>query len=141
MTCMLRGVLGLYISHSPSGSIPVWMPPDRWSLAPSSNMRKTGSNNRPVGAARAQANPGAVQLKGQHIGKQTRAYKYKGLGGRHCFGQRTLPQEHTLTATVPAHHAHKFKRQFSEAALLRPTHPPQGAYVNRDSANSLNESA
>ncbi len=51
MTNMVRGVLRLYISHSPSGSIPVWMPPDKWSPAPSNNIRKTGPTYRRAGAA------------------------------------------------------------------------------------------
>ncbi len=59
MTSMLRGVLRLYISHSPSGSIPVWMPPDRWPLSTRSTCspnsraltyRRAGAELKPIRA-------------------------------------------------------------------------------------------
>ncbi len=47
------------------------------------------------------------------------------LGGRRCFGQRSLPREETLTATVPARHAHKKRKgQRFDAATANAV--PQG---------------
>ncbi len=51
-------------------------------------------------------------------------YIYR-LGGRRCFGQRSLPREETLTATVPARHAYKKRKgQRFDAATANAV--PQG---------------